>query len=221
MDIFITEIKTGFRLALSLLPDRIIIGGDTAFQTYEIINIGEIRIPKGVSLLEYSWQCTLPGAKTKAMSHVKTAYWRSPTEIINLWEKWRNSGTKLRLMITGTPVNRDVILASYTASPFGGSGDYDYDINFIQAKSLVVYSVSELSTAAKPVSTGASTTTRPPAASSTAKTYTVKPGDSLWSIAQKELGNGSRYMEIYNLNKNKIKDPRVIQVGWVLTMPAK
>lgn len=32
------------------------------------------------------------------------------------------------------------------------------------------------------------------------KTYTVKSGDSLWKIAQEQLGNGARYKEIVNLN---------------------
>lgn len=36
-------------------------------------------------------------------------------------------------------------------------------------------------------------------------TYTVKSGDCLWNIAKKYLGDGSRYNEIYNLNKDKIK----------------
>ncbi|HHN8246642.1 TPA: LysM peptidoglycan-binding domain-containing protein [Clostridioides difficile] len=34
------------------------------------------------------------------------------------------------------------------------------------------------------------------------KTYTVKTGDSLWSICQKQLGNGSLYKKVYELNKS-------------------
>lgn len=33
-----------------------------------------------------------------------------------------------------------------------------------------------------------------------AKTYTVKPGDTLWQICRKELGDGSRFPEIAKLN---------------------
>nr|WP_269812026.1 LysM peptidoglycan-binding domain-containing protein [Clostridioides difficile] len=36
------------------------------------------------------------------------------------------------------------------------------------------------------------------------KTYTVKSGDSLWSICQKQLGNGSLYKKVYELNKTML-----------------
>ena len=52
------------------------------------------------------------------------------------------------------------------------------------------------------------------------KTYTVQPGDCLWNIAKKNLGDGSRWPEIYNLNKDKIKNPNLIYGGQVLTMPS-
>lgn len=46
--------------------------------------------------------------------------------------------------------------------------------------------------------------------------YTVEEGDSLWLIAQKELGSGYRWTEIYEENKDTIKDPDLIYVGQVL-----
>jgi uncharacterized YkwD family protein len=46
--------------------------------------------------------------------------------------------------------------------------------------------------------------------------YTVKPGDSLWKIAQKyHVG----WPEIWQANRSKIKDPRLIYPGQVLTIP--
>ena len=50
--------------------------------------------------------------------------------------------------------------------------------------------------------------------------YTVKSGDCLWNIAKKYLGDGSRYNEIYELNKDKITNPNLIYTGQVLTLPS-
>jgi nucleoid-associated protein YgaU len=52
------------------------------------------------------------------------------------------------------------------------------------------------------------------------KLYTIKSGDSLWSIAQKQLGNGSRFKEILKLNP-KISAKGNLVVGSKLKMPAK
>ena len=52
------------------------------------------------------------------------------------------------------------------------------------------------------------------------KTYTVKSGDCLWNIAKKYLGDGSRYSEIYDLNRDKIQNPNLIYPGQVLTLPS-
>lgn len=52
-----------------------------------------------------------------------------------------------------------------------------------------------------------------------AGTYTVKKGDSLWKISKQELGNGSRWREIYEANKDAIKNPNQIYVGQVLQIP--
>lgn len=55
-------------------------------------------------------------------------------------------------------------------------------------------------------------------AASTVKTYTVVRGDTLWGIAQKFLGNGSRYTEIKTLNGLKSD---TITVGQKLKIPNK
>lgn len=54
------------------------------------------------------------------------------------------------------------------------------------------------------------------AGSAAASTYTVQKGDSLWAIAEKHLGNGTRYNEIKKLN-GLTSD--VIYAGQVLKLP--
>jgi len=58
------------------------------------------------------------------------------------------------------------------------------------------------------------------AAKEAENTYTVQPGDTLWGIAQKLLGNGAEYMKIYEANKDVIgSNPDVIKVGQVFRIP--
>lgn len=51
------------------------------------------------------------------------------------------------------------------------------------------------------------------------KTYTVKSGDCLWTIAKKYYGNGAQWNKIYNANKGKINNPNLIYPGQVFTIP--
>jgi nucleoid-associated protein YgaU len=51
------------------------------------------------------------------------------------------------------------------------------------------------------------------------QTYTVQSGDSLWKIAKNHYGDGSHYMQIFYANRDKIKDPDMIQVGQELVIP--
>lgn len=50
------------------------------------------------------------------------------------------------------------------------------------------------------------------------QTYTVKPGDTLWKIAQTLLGNGNRYAEI--MTANNLKNGN-LRVGQLLNIPKK
>lgn len=49
--------------------------------------------------------------------------------------------------------------------------------------------------------------------------YVVRKADSLWGIAQKALGDATRWPEIYALNKDTVKDPDLIFPGTTLKLP--
>lgn len=51
--------------------------------------------------------------------------------------------------------------------------------------------------------------------------YTVQKGDTLWAIAEKHYGKGkgAKYTEIVKANTPPVKDPDMIQPGWVLRIP--
>jgi len=51
--------------------------------------------------------------------------------------------------------------------------------------------------------------------------YTVQKGDTLWAIAEKHYGKGkgAKHTEIVKANSPPVKDPDMIQPGWVLRIP--
>jgi nucleoid-associated protein YgaU len=49
--------------------------------------------------------------------------------------------------------------------------------------------------------------------------HTVESGDSLWKIAQKHYGDGSKYTAIFEANKPMLSDPDKIYPGQVLRIP--
>ena len=52
-----------------------------------------------------------------------------------------------------------------------------------------------------------------------AKNYTIKKNDSLWKIAKEQLGDGNRWREIYELNKDVIKNPYRLKAGKIILLP--
>lgn len=74
-----------------------------------------------------------------------------------------------------------------------------------------------------PAQPATATVTPPPRETSEApqnSSYNVKKGDCLWNIAKKQLGDGSRWKEIYDLNKDKIQNPNLIYPNQTLTLPS-
>jgi len=51
------------------------------------------------------------------------------------------------------------------------------------------------------------------------KEYIIKKGDSLWKIAEKELGSGHRWKYLYELNKDRIKNSNKLKAGQKIIIP--
>jgi nucleoid-associated protein YgaU len=58
-----------------------------------------------------------------------------------------------------------------------------------------------------------------PVKSSESRTYVVKPGDTLFSIARKFYKSSGRWKEIRDANKDKIDKPGKLKPGQTLTIP--
>src|SRR3989338_4552470 len=51
--------------------------------------------------------------------------------------------------------------------------------------------------------------------------YVIQKNDSLWKIAEREMGKGTRWKYLYELNKDKIADPNKLKAGTTIIIPVE
>lgn len=141
---------------------------------------------------------------------------------VNQLLTWLNGRQPIRLIITGAETDINIFCAAedFTYSIAAAEeGEYYYTLTLtehreVRAKKVILQSsgTSGTPSAADPIPQRTENVSSP-------DTYTVRPGDSLWAIAQKVYGNGTRWKDIYNANANKISNPNLIYPNQILTMP--
>jgi hypothetical protein len=117
----------------------------------------------------------------------------------------------------------------------GGAGGFPRAVARLVAAVLAVTAMLAAMWAGPPASASVGTQPRaasPPPSPAPVKFYIVPPpgdgpAESLFTIAAKTLGDGSRFMEIFNLNKGRLQpnggrltNPQLIEPGWILQLPA-
>lgn len=117
--------------------------------------------------------------------------------------------------LSGAPIsNLEVLVANAEVTVRG-------DVASASDKAVVLDRVQSVDGISKIV-TGITVAESSKEESHSGETYTVKPGDSMWAIAQQYLGNGNDWMKIYEANKELIGgQPDLIHPGYVLKIPAK
>ena len=185
MDIYLTNLTTSDRLQFPMLPPEVSVKIAHQFATYSILRIGEVKIPSGTSADSFSWSGILPGAARRNDPYIRA--WKDPKAVYN----WLNGlkvvndkPIKARLLITETPVNCDVYLSNFTATPTGGYGDINYTITLVQARDIIIRKSDKTAMPVPlknaPPAENAERTSPPPA-----QTYTVKKGTACGRLHSK------------------------------------
>ena len=213
-------------MLLPIPPQKIPIKYPGQNKSANLINGQEINITKSAGLAEISLDIIFPQMNYPA------AVWDGSVgdgeEFLGRLEELKEGGNSFEfIVIRNGPggrgffdTNMDVTLEEYKVSDDVSEGmdlavsltlkeyrPYGTKImNFVLVENQEETAVSEEETKRQG---------EPPQVNS----YTVVKGDCLWNIAKKLLGEGGRWQEIYNLNRDKISNPNLIYPGQVLALP--
>ena len=95
-------------------------------------------------------------------------------------------------------------------------------------KTVLTAATTTTSAPPAPAATATASSAYPsPAAATGETTYVVQRGDTLWGIAERQLGDPLRWSQIFQLNEGRpqpggatLTDPHWIDPGWTLLLPA-
>lgn len=195
------------KLYFPVNPTQINYRSSSYYQEYSIINKGPAKIPVGDDIATIGWECFFPGEGLQDLPFVRSntikkgnsnAKAASPDTLHKKLEKWRESGAKLKLNITGTPFSFWVYIDTYEATKQDAHGSIYYNIEFSKVVNVNVEKVAKKKKKGK-------TTGKKRVSSSKGKKYTVKKGDCLWNISKKFYKDPTKWKKIYNANKAVIE----------------
>ncbi|HBG6377153.1 hypothetical protein BER37_001287 [Clostridioides difficile] len=193
---------------LPIPPPKLEIKVTNKNKTVDLINTGEVNILKKEGLSEISFEAEF--------THNKLPFYRGAFRDVQFFlsklELLKTDCKPFQFIVSrqlGNKVlfntNRKVSLEEYNIVEDADNGS-DFKVA-IKLKQYRDYSTKKLVPTTPKNETGRpSVKIEPKRVDSvnapSGKTYTVKSGDSLWSICQKQLGDGSLYKKVYELNKS-------------------
>ena len=211
---------------MPITPSKVKVKINNQNKTLTLISGEEINILKEAKLTDVSFDVVLPQVPYPFTNGGA----QSADYYLSLFERLKQSKTPFQWILNrsrpdGVALfysNLTVGLEDYQITDDAKEG-FDLTVS-VKLKQYRAFGTKTVQTTPSPAPSQPATATvqKPPRETTSAPkaaNYTVKSGDCLWNIAKKQLGDGSRWKEIYELNKDKIKNPNLIYSGQSLTMP--
>lgn len=206
MEIILQDLKQATLFQFPVNPEEINIKRDRAYETVNLLGIGEVDFMAGEKLKEISFSSFFPIELEGSYHQWGEMGYLHPRKAMAFLTALTTRKTPVWLKISDTGITALVTVTAHNSTIRGGEpGDVYFDIVFRTWRDAQVRTLTEKPRVdiQEPV-----------------KIYVVKAGDSLSKIAKKELGNSNRYSEIYALNKKLIgSDQNLIKPGQKLVMP--
>lgn len=189
--------ETQFTFAVN--PADITVSRPNVNRTVSLAMGGQINLWGGRGLREVRLDTFLPRESSPFFQG------RSPDAILSLLKSWQDSGDPIRLIISGTDINDAFLIEDASQSFREGDGDVWLSLRLREYK---FQNVSSQQSGQSGLSAQREDERIAP------KTYTVVKGDTLWDIAARFYGSGTKWGTL--AEKNGITNPRLLQIGTVL-----
>lgn len=225
------------KMRIPVLPLEIQINHGMQNQSTSIAGFGEITITQGRLSATYSFASFFPATKYSGVAVNKL---KKPHEYVNKIKKWQRSKKPVHFIVTGCGIDVYCTIENFQITEVGGDvGTLNYSLLLKEYRTIGIRKVKVKKAKTQPkknqkeekktsslVKEKQVTVTVPKDTTRinnmvTEDTYTVKQGDCLWNIAKKLLGDGSKWRSIYDLNKDKVKNPDLIYPGQVFKIPTQ
>ncbi len=202
-------------IKLPIAPSKVAITIGSQNHTLTLVDGKEINILKSPKLKTISFKALIPNSNYPFANYDNdykySDYYREAIE------KLKNENEVIAFVITRTKglkvFNYTGIYAVIEELTFTEAVENGFDLEInITLKEYKTYGPKFYSTLTDEKKVAITTTANN-------KEYTIQSGDSLWKIAKKIYGDGSKWKVIYENNKNIIADPNKIKVGTTIKLP--
>lgn len=206
---------------LPVNPEEITRTREMNVETYQVLGSGEVSIPTYLGLEQFRFEAEFPSTDyhyLESGSHADADYYEK------MLKKAQKNQKPLRF-IASNGITDDIsvmvlVKSMEVVEKAGEEGDKNITLTLLeyQAPGKRYVAVQTDVGNVRQEETSAAAQIENPAVVEN-KVHTVQRGDTLWGIAKKYYGNGALYPKIVAANP-EIKNPNVIQVGQVFSIPS-
>lgn len=205
---------------LPVNPEEIKRTRELNVETYQVLGTGQVSIPSYCGLEEFRFEAEFPSTEY----HYLESGAKADADYYEKMFKKAQKNQKPIRFIASNGITDDISVMVLVRSvevieKAGEEGDKYITLTLQEYKApgKLYVAVQTATAVVKQEETTENTQTENPAVTEN-KTHTVQSGDTLWAIAKKYYGNGALYTKIVAANSG-IKNPNVIQVGQVFSIP--
>ena len=192
------------RIYFTVNPAQIAVSRPNRNRVLPLAMGGTVNAWGGRGLREVRLETFLPDADSPFYSGT------DPQTVLAMLRSWQDSGDPVRLILSGSDINDAFLIEDVTETLREGDRDVGLTLTLREYKFK-----SALATLAGESGAFSGSFQRQDERT-LPRTYTVKKGDTLWGIACRFYGDGTKWGTL--AAKNGVSDPRKLQIGKVLTL---